>query len=639
MIIDSTVTFKTRGGDVVIPAGSGTNLLELAQQAGVAIDAPCGGNGTCGKCKVRLVEGDVEFEEATGLDPKDRDAGWRLACKSQVAGDVTIEVPDTAAAWKKGLKVSDEINATDPVWTGLRELLIQSDLWEHTPIEVIDLELMSPTLDDNMNDAERLGRALAKKTGEVVLPHPFEILQILPDFLRDIGFAVRAFVRRDARGIQIVGLTPANSKANPCGIACDIGTTSVSMQLIDLVTEEVLAQASAGNAQIRYGADVINRIIQQAKPGGVERLREAIINETLNPLIKVVCKTAKVRTECVTQIAFAANTTMNHLMLGIPADFLRREPYVPCFLWAEGLSAVDIGLNVLPSYTHVYIAPNVGSYVGGDITAGALASEIWRSEGLELFIDLGTNGELVFGNEEFLMTCACSAGPAFEGGDIRCGMRATNGAIESVSVDADTYEPTLTIVGKSRPAGICGSGLIDLVAELFRTGAINGKGRFVAEGKRFRRDSYGIGSYIVAFGAETADGEDVFLNEVDIENFVRAKGAIFSAITVMLNSTGFTVSDLSRVLVAGGIGSGINISNAIKIGLFPDIDEESYSYLGNSSLLGARAMVQSRKAREKVDELGRSMTYLELSNEPSYMDAFVAACFIPHTDASLFPSS
>ena len=236
------------------------------------------------------------------------------------------------------------------------------------------------------------------------------------------------------------------------------------------------------------------------------------------------------------------------------------------------------------------------------------------------------------------MSCACSAGPAFEGGDISCGMRATDGAIEACTIDKDTLEPTLTVVGGEAPAGICGSGIIDIIAELFRTGAINGKGKFIRENPRILHDEHGMGSYVIAWQKDTGGVKDVVINEVDIDNFIRAKGAIFSATQTMLQSLGFDASVIERVYVAGGIGSGINMKNAVTIGMFPDIPLEHFHYIGNSSQAGAYAMLVSREAREKVFELGRSMTYLELSNEPGYMDEFVAACFLPHTDASLFPS-
>ena len=302
------------------------------------------------------------------------------------------------------------------------------------------------------------------------------------------------------------------------------------------------------------------------------------------------------------------------------------------------MRANELRLGLHPE-AKLMLAPNIGSYVGGDITAGAFASMLWNKEELSLFIDLGTNGELVFGNNEFLMSCACSAGPAFEGGDISCGMRATDGAIDSCSIDIDTMEPHFTTIGNTEhPVGICGSGIIDIIAELYRTGVINGKGKFSREGRRVRRDENGMGSYVIAFKEDTGSVRDVEINEVDIDSFIRAKGAIFSATMTMLSSMGMDPSVLGHVYVAGGIGSGINMRNAVMIGMLPDIDQELFSYIGNSSLSGAYAMLTSAQSEEKVAELARSMTYLELSTEPGYMDAFVAACFLPHTDAQLFPS-
>jgi uncharacterized 2Fe-2S/4Fe-4S cluster protein (DUF4445 family) len=333
----------------------------------------------------------------------------------------------------------------------------------------------------------------------------------------------------------------------------------------------------------------------------------------------------------------AANTTMTHLFLGVPAEHLRLEPYVPAFFAPGTLRGTDLGLEV-HSDAAVEIAPSIGSYVGGDITAGAFSSGIFRTQALSLLVDLGTNGELVLGNAEFLMACACSAGPAFEGGDISCGMRATDGAIEGCVIDGETLEPNFSIIGGAgqKPLGLCGSGLIDTIAELFRWGIINAKGRIVHEGKRTFRDEWGLGGYILAFAEERQGGTPLVLTETDIDNFIRAKGAIYSAIRTMLTMLDFPVEALEAVYVSGGIGSGINVQNAIRIGMFPNLPLDQYRYIGNSSLSGAYGMLMSQGAACKVRELGQSMTYLELSSHPSYMDEFVAACFIPHTDGSLF---
>ena len=424
------------------------------------------------------------------------------------------------------------------------------------------------------------------------------------------------------------------------GLAVDIGTTTVSAVLVDMLTGKILAKGSAGNGQIRYGADVINRIIEQQKVGGRKRLQDAIIGETLNPLIDSMCREASVQEEQIFRVCVASNTTMNHLLLGVDADPVRMEPYIPTFFETNSVFAGDLGLHT-NSHAKVLIAPNIGSYVGGDITAGTFASMIWNKEEMSLFIDLGTNGELVFGNSEFMMSCACSAGPAFEGGDISCGMRATDGAIEACTIDKETMIPTFKIIGGEgqKPVGLCGSGIIDVISELFRCGIINPKGKFIREGERVHRDKYGMGSYVLAFKEDAASVKDIEITEVDIDNFIRAKGAIFSAICVMLRSLDFDVSMIDHIYVAGGIGSGINMKNAVYIGMFPDVDMEKFSYIGNSSLSGAYAILLSTEAQRKVAEVAHNMTYLELSNEPTYMDEFVASCFIPHTDASLFPSN
>jgi len=556
-----TITFKVpNSGDVKVPAQVGDNILELAQKAGVKIDAPCSGNGVCGKCKLRLIAGAVEHPASTRHLPQDEyEDGMRLACQSSVMGDATFIVPTAAGAFASDIRTAD-------------------------------------------------------------LSSPEEIARYETSLNGIFGTGIR--IGTDAVGV---------------GVAIDIGTTTVTGAMLDLATGHILAKASAGNGQIRYGADVINRIIQSVKPGGREKLQHAVREETLIPLMRSLLQSSGRAEEDITRIVIAGNTTMEHLLVKADAQTIRVEPYEPEFLELHGLTAGELGLPG-KSDAPVILAPNVGSYVGGDITAGALTTLLWNDERLTLFIDLGTNGELVLGNNEYMLCCACSAGPAFEGGEISCGMRATTGAVQGVEMDAETLEPTYDVVGEAgqKPVGLCGSGLIDIIAELFRCGAISPKGRFVRENRRIGHDPYGTGYYIVAFAEESGSGHEVTLNEVDIDNFIKAKGAIFSATRAMLEGAGLTVYDLSRVMIAGGIGSGIDIAKAISIGMLPKLPLEEYSYIGNSSLTGACAMLLSDEAEEKVFELGHNMTYLELSTHPGYMEEFVAACFLPHTDSSLF---
>ena len=490
-----------------------------------------------------------------------------------------------------------------------------------------------------MPDNERLTWAIEDAFGVENVHIPFSVMVGLAHTLRENHFSVCVKGELTENAFHCMEVCAPEDTAI-VGCAIDIGTTTVTMVLTDLETGKLLAKGSSGNGQIRYGADVINRIIEQGRPGGKKKLQDAILKETLIPIIANLCKTAKISARSILRLSVGANTTMNHLFVGVDAASVRMEPYVPSFFHWDGLLAGDLRLPANP-LAPVLIAPNIGSYVGGDITAGTLASGIWDKDEMSLFIDLGTNGEIVFGTRDFLLSCACAAGPAFEGGDISSGMRATDGAVEACVIDADTMEPTLSIIGDEGQmvVGICGSGIIDLISELYRCGIINAKGLFVREGKRVRRDSHGMGRYVVAFPEESETGREVSLNEVDIDNFIRAKGAIFSAIDTLLKSVDMSVEMIDRVYVAGGIGSGINMKNAVNIGMFPDVDIEKFHYIGNSSLTGAYAMVMSDEATAKCAEVASNMTYLELSTHPGYMDAFVAACFLPHTDRSLFPHS
>ena len=633
--------FENDAKPVVITVTPGTTLLEAARSANVAIDAPCNGNGSCGKCRVKLVSGDVTGMQTGHISDEDYAAGWRLGCATKPAGDITVLVPDIASAYQSRMKTADLSSG--------EEIAIFNQLQQDVQAAGVDftndfvqalVELDEPTLDDTMPDTERLSRfAQAAFDGCTEVRLTYHTVKKLAKTLRDANFKVLVSGTL-TDGVLTVMDVSEKPDAPLYGCAIDIGTTTVTGVLMDLATGTLTAKASAGNGQIRYGADVINRIIEQTKPGGVKRLQDAIVKETLVPMLAAMCKSAGISARRILRLCIASNTTMNHLLLGVDANPVRMEPYIPTFFRWDGLRAADLGLPAHPE-AQVRLAPNIGSYVGGDITAGAFTSLIWDKDEFSLFIDLGTNGELVFGNRDFMMSCACSAGPAFEGGDISCGMRATDGAVEAVQIDRDTMEPTLRIVGAEgqKPVGICGSGIIDVIAELYRTSIISAKGQFVREGRRVQFDHHGMGRYILAFPEESETGREISITGVDIDSFIRAKGAIFSAINIMLSSLDMDVSVLEHVYVAGGIGSGINMENAVRIGMLPDIDRELFEYLGNTSLSGAYAMARSDCAVDKVDELASNMTYLELSTNPRYMDEFVAACFLPHTNRELFPSS
>ena len=621
------VTFKFENSeDVTVFAAFGESLLEVARKTNVAIDAPCGGNGACGKCKVKLVGGTLDSKKTSHISDEEYAAGWRLACISKIIDDVEVLVPDIASAYKSRMKMADLSSAEEvKIFEELKEQIAEVGIELKNNLEVIDVTMSAPTLDDTMPDNERFSWAVEEVTGMDKIRVPYSVIKKMAHVFRASDFHVKAVIRKTGKDVFVYDVLPASEEPVVAGIAIDIGTTSVSAIIIDMLNGAVLAKGSAGNGQIRYGADVINRIIESGKPGGREKLQDAIIKETLNPLILNMCASAKIKPAQVYRLAIGANTTMNHLLMGVDADPVRMEPYIPTFFKTNSLFASDIGLKVNPD-AHIILAPNIGSYVGGDITAGAFVSMIWNKPEFSIFIDLGTNGEIVFGNSDFMMSCACSAGPAFEGGDISCGMRATDGAIEAIKLDKETLEPTYSVIGDpgTKPVGLCGSGIIDMIAELFRCGVINPKGQIIREGRRIRRDEFGMGSYIIAFEEEAGSVKDVELTEADIDSFIRAKGAIFSAIRTMLSYCDFDISMIENVYVAGGIGSGINMGNAIEIGMFPDIPVEMYHYLGNTSLAGAYAMLYSTEAERKVYEIAQNMTYIELSNVPTYMDEFVA---------------
>ena len=633
------VIFKLDDGSAVNTDGrKGETILSIARRAGVNIDAPCSGNGTCGKCRVKIESGSVKCEQSKHLSKESFEEGYRLSCVSELEEDVTIVVPASALAYQNSIRVA-EFNK-DGIEKSFISLKNMMDDYKPNLADVfscIEVTLEEPSIDDPMADNERLCMMLAQQMGTTSdeITVSLTALKKLPDILRENSFNVHCLIQKCETYAFVMDVD--NKPIPLVGVAIDIGTTSVSAMLVNLDTGDILETASAGNAQIRYGADVINRLIESTKKDGITRLKKAIVDECLNPLISRLCADSNLSTDSICRATITANTTMIHLLLGISGNNLRMEPYVPAFFRTKPISGLEAGIKINPSATLV-IAPNIGSYVGGDITAGVLSSEIDAKESFSLLIDLGTNGEIVFGNSDFLMACACSAGPAFEGGEITCGMRATDGAIDSCKIDAETLEPTITIIGEEnqKPVGLCGSGIIDIIGELFRCDIINAKGKFIKESDRITTDEWGITSYLIVKEEDTDTDEPVVINDIDIDNFIRAKGSIFSAITTMLNTMDMDTSIIENVYIAGGIGSGVDIESAIGIGMLPNLPPEQFHYIGNTSLAGAYAMLVSSEAVERVDNIADGMTYIELSVFPGYMDEFIAACFLPHTDASLF---
>lgn len=611
----------------------GTELLDVIRKAEVEIDTPCGGDGACGKCIVRVESGDVDSDSLGVLPSTFVNDGFVLACKTRVLnGPVTIEVPEQMG--KHGAKFTDETDATYLV----RQELLPQD-WQYDPLAIKwRLEVPKPQLEEGLSDLDRLTRTIQNDWGKNNINYSFSVIQNVADIIRQDSGNVTVTIIREPAQYHCIGIESGDTTTRHFGIAVDVGTTTVAVQLVFLPLAKIIGTRTAYNEQVDCGLDVISRINYAQKTERLKELRERVL-KTINKLIKQVCTAHDVNPKEVCNAVIAGNTTMTHLLLGLKPEYIRLEPYTPTILEAPYLTADQVGIEINPQ-SWVYISPCVGSYVGGDITAGLLCTDLaTNTEEINLFIDIGTNGELVVGNSDFLMTCACSAGPAFEGGGMEFGMRAALGAIEKVDIEPETGAASYQTIGNVLPRGICGSGMITLLANLFLTGWIDAVGKL----NRSKKSSAIVvdgrqAQYIIVPAKKSAVGKQITISEIDIENIIRAKAAIFSACSLMLEQVGLTFNDLSHVYIAGGFGRFLDIEKAIAIGLVPDLPKKKYKYIGNSSLMGAYMVLVSQDFRERQLDLARRMTYLELNTDPGYMDQYTGAMFLPHTDMNRFPS-
>lgn len=630
------VVFEPYG--VTIEAAHGATLIRLAMEAGVHINASCGGEGVCGKCRVIVEDGMVEGGISEKLSPEDVEKGYRLACRSLVTQDVVVRVPVESTIdagvlnMKRGPRKTAHIHEMDLGYLKEEGLFIP-------PVEKRYLELPPPDAQDHLPDVSRLVSFLKLNHDEHRLVVSLPVIQKIPDVLRQDDFKVTATLSRPVhagRKTHIIDVQPGDTTDRNYAIAMDIGTTTIYGQLIDLMSGSVLAEYGDFNGQVSYGEDVITRIYAAEKPGGLEKL-QAVVIETVNKVIAKIVKRSKVAIGDINAITLAGNTTMTQLMLGVNPRYIRRSPYVPASTIYPPIVAKDIGI-ALGSHVTALVYPQVSSYVGGDIVAGVMGSGMYRNEALTLFLDIGTNAEIVIGNRDWMACAACSAGPAFEGGGIEFGMRASKGAIEDFSIDPVTFEPMNLTIGNVRPKGICGSGLITTVAVMFEAGVINSQGKFNRDLDTDRiREREGIWEYVLAWQADTQIDRDISLTEVDIDNLIRAKGAIYSGCMTLLEEVGMGISDIERIYLAGGFGSYVDLEKAMTIGLLPEVPADHVTYYGNSSLMGAKMSSLTNKIRQDVVHVTNMMTNFELSETPSYMDHYVAALFLPHTDLNHFP--
>ncbi|MDI6715363.1 MAG: ASKHA domain-containing protein [Actinomycetota bacterium] len=625
----------------VVEVEKGESLIRAAMLAGVHINASCGGSSTCGKCRVIIENGKVNARPSAKLSADEVSQGYVLACTTTVDEDIEVRIPIESQMGDSRVALERELETvTHGGFLSAKSLVDLIGEFNINPAtQRLYVELPPPNLEDNVSDLERLRRELNRQHGISNFQVDISVLRGMGALLREADWKITATILSlgGSECDRLIRIDKGDRTDKHYGLAVDIGTTSIYVELVDLSSGETLAKASEYNAQVSCGEDIISRIVYSLKENGLAKLQE-LVTETINKLIDRVIEKSGVELDDIVHMVAAGNTTMTHIFLGVPPKYIREEPYIPTATFMPTVMASDVGLK-LPQGTRVYTVPSRASYVGGDITAGLLGSGVYRSEKLTLYIDVGTNGEMVLGNSDWLLSCSCSAGPAFEGGSIKNGMRATKGAIEQVRINPKTLEPMILTIGQARPRGICGSGLIDTVAELFLTGVINEKGRFNTEIDHPRiREVDGQAEYVLVWAADSATKRDIVITEADLDNLIRTKGAIYAGITTLLDSMQMQVEAIEEVLIAGGFGRYLQIDQAMTIGLLPEIDPGKVKYVGNGSLLGSRLILLSKEAKDVATEIAQKMTYLELSTHAGFMDSYVSALFLPHTDRDTFPT-
>jgi len=629
------VTFAPQNSSTT--AQPAETLLDVARRADIHITSPCGGEGACGKCKVIVKSGTVKSASTSHLTDAERSAGYVLACQSRPASDLVVEVPPESRedqpqvlgqegaipSFESGVEVQE----ASPSEASSRAPLIRWRVIEVDP----------PSLEETRADFERISDTAKRAHGVSCRTASLIALRELPSTLRNHKWRAGIYTESSDGWHHVIKVGPPERTVN-YGIAVDIGTTTVVVQLMDLRTGRVLGTRGTLNPQTAYGQDVVSRIIHACENRGLDTLHQLVV-KTVNDLIAEVCEAyGRCNPSDIHGAVCAGNSTMVHLFLGLPPCTIRREPFVSVTNFPPVVRAQEIGLNIFPAAPLVLV-PGISGYVGGDITAGVLASGLAEQDAPCVLVDLGTNGEVVVGMREWMISCASSAGPAFEGGGVRCGMRAALGAIQRFQLSPGGIPQGATTIGNVPARGICGSGLIDTLAELLRAGIIDRAGKFTdaAPTDLVRKGEQGK-EFILVPRRHAGVSHDIIITETDIEHIIRSKGAIFTALLILLEKVGLSFQDIHRFYVAGGFGNYLNVKNAVTIGLLPDLPVEQFRFIGNASLAGARMALLDQGQRENLTAIAERMTYLELITEAQFMDRYVASLFLPHTHTELFSS-
>jgi len=627
------IHFNPDNVDIVVKPGE--NLLQAAIAAGVHIYASCGGGGTCGTCKVLIEKGQVETTRTDKLSDVEYEQGIRQACQSRVITDSTVYVP-VESRLERAVLSHEQKGISEVVATGWRF---------RPPLNKCYVELPPPTLEDNTSDLSRLLRGLRQQCNLSNISVEFGVVKKLAKILRDSDWkaTVTTLVTAvkphagDRRRPTVIDIEPGDTRERHYSLALDIGTTTVCGQLLDMNRGKVIAESLAYNGQIGYGQDVITRINYCQQPGGLKKLQQAVVT-TVNEITGELLKQSQVKAEHIGHIMAAGNTTMTQILLGLEPKYIRLAPYIPIANYFPPVRANSLGINV-DKYVYLFTFPAVASYVGGDIVAGVIGAGVHQRKKLTFFMDIGTNGEIVIGNSEWMATASCSAGPAFEGGGIKHGIVASDGAIEEFSINPTTLEPEIKTIGDTKAKGICGSGLINIAAGLLEAGVIGQNGKFNRDlpTRRIRQGTDGY-EYVLAWAPETQTGKDIAISEVDIDNLMRAKAAMYAGCQTLSRSVGISCSSFDQVIIAGAFGSNINIEKALTIGLLPELPLNKFIYIGNSSLLGARLTSFSTDLLDDARRVAQMMTNFELSENADFMNNYVAALFLPHTNTKEFPA-
>ena len=621
------VTFWPEGDRVQVPLE--TTLLDAARAAGADLTSACGGDGLCGKCRLIVRQGNVAAQPTSLLSREEIRCGYVLACQTKVVGDVEVEVPPESRAEAAQILIdldAQRFRALHPVAGAIavRPGPLTRKLY---------LELPHPSLDDSLSDQSRLFREVRRRHPAPIMQLGLKVLRSLPKLLREANWKVTVTVGWRGGTLEVLQVEPGDVSGRNLGIAVDVGTSTVVTHLLDVDTTERLDAEAVYNSQRAWGDEVTRRIVHARTPGGLDEQQKAVVSD-INGMISALVERNNVALSDITAIICAGNTTMTHLLLGLDPTSIRKAPYVPASADTPPIRAIEIGIQINPRGL-LYTVPSIGGWVGGDVTAGILAVGLRRSEKVQMLIDIGTNGEIAVGNREWTMACSASAGPAFEGSGAKHGMKAIHGAIERVTISPEGAVHYRT-VGSGRPRGICGSGLIDLIAEMYKAGFVDRSGHLMSGRTSRMRERDGILEYVLVPASRSDTGKDIVITQSDLSNLLSAKAAIYAGTQVLARAIGLDFREVERVYIAGGFGNYLDREKAIAIGLIPDLPLEKIRFVGNTSILGADLGLLSEDAWQELHDIAKSVTYYDLINYPNYYDEFLAARFIPHTDLSRF---